>query len=296
MPYPSQRDVAAVVAIADPVVRNAAITACYRDLSHAVADILGRTDVNWLAFGAWASASAGRVIRREGLPFGLDPGTSDAVAEGNRTIIADVAPRFVRWLDEVVRAGGPTRMALEVAAADPLFDEAPELAAAMDAYQSAHELRALTAGAPLEEEADRAVAELMLLGNVRVAAHEQWIADALIDEAMPLGGLFGRIVTRFVDVYTPDGPVDVCREVPAPSYLGGPRFPAVLDHLAHADLCDLATRFEHALTVDVAGSSATTWECYEERMGFIFAFFRAFARDTRFFDAPPEPLPARPGG
>ena len=296
MPYPSQLAVAEVVAITDPVTRNVAITACYRDLALSVADLVGRSDVNWLAFGAWASASAGRVIRRDGLPFGLDPGTSAAVAEGNRTIIADVAPRFVRWLDEVSRAGGATRLALEVAVADPLFDEAPELAAALSAYQSALELRALAEKEELDDEADRAVAELMLLGNVRVAAHEQWIADSLIDEAMPLGGLFGRIVTRFVDVYTPDGPVDVCRDVPPPSYLGGLRYPAVLDHLAHADLCDLAQRFEHALTVDVAGSSATTWECYEERMGFIFAFFRAFARDTRFFDAPPEPLPARPAG
>lgn len=287
MPYPSQRNVADVVAIADPVVRNTAITACYRDLALAVADLTGRSDVNWLAFGAWASASAGRVIRREGLPLGLDPGTSGAVAEGNRTIIADVAPRFVRWLDEVTRAGGPTRTALEVAVADPLFDDAPDLGAAMVAYQSALELRALAAAEELDEEADRAVAELMLLGNVRVAAHEQWIADALIDDAMPLGGLFGRIVTKFVDVVTPDGPLDVCREVPAPSYLGGARFPAVLEHLRQVELCELAARFDHAVAGEVVGSEATTWECYEERMGFIFAFFRAYARDARFFDAPP---------
>ena len=292
MPYPSQREVAEIVAIADPVVRNVAITACYRDLALAVAEIVGRIDVNWLAFGAWASGSAGRVIRGDGLPLGLDLGTSLAVAEGNRAIIGDIAPRFVRWLDEVTLAGAPTRMALEVALADPLFDGAPDIAAALAAYQSALELRALAEVAHLDDEADRAVAELMLLGNVRVAAHEQWIADALIDEAMPLGGLFGRIATRFVDVYTPDGPVDVCRDVPPPSYLSGQRYPAVLDHLAHADLCELAARFDHALTVDVTGSSATTWECYEERMGFIFAFFRAFARDTRFYDVPPEFLTA----
>ena len=288
MPYPSQPDVAGIVAITDPVLRNVAITSCYRDLSLAVADLLGRVDVNWLAFGAWASGSAGRVIRGDGLPLNLDLGTSLAVAEGNRAIIADVGPRFVRWLDEVGRAGGPTRTALEVAVSDPLFDGAPDLAAGLTAYQTALELRALAAQAEPDDEADRAVAELMLLGNVRIAAHEQWIADAMIDEAMPLGGLFGRIATRFVEVYTPDGPVDVCREVPCPSYLGGQRFPAVLDHLTQADLCGLAERFEHALTVDVTGSAASTWECFDERMGFIFAFFRAYARDARFFDLPPE--------
>ena len=57
MTYPSQREVAEIVAIADPVVRNVAITACYRDLALAVAEIVGRIDVNWLAFGAWASGS-----------------------------------------------------------------------------------------------------------------------------------------------------------------------------------------------------------------------------------------------
>lgn len=287
MPLTSQRDVAEIVAIADPVVRNAAITRCYRTLALAVADLTGRVDVNWLAFGAWASASAGRVIRGEGLPMGIDPGTSGAVAEGNRTIIADVAPRFVRWLDEVGRAGAPTRTALEVAVGDPSFDGAPNLAEAMAAYQSALEVREIAPAAGLDPEADRVVAELMLLGNVRVAAHEQLIADALIDDAMPLGGLFGRVTTLFVEVVTPDGPIDVCRDIPAPAYLGGPQYPAVLDRLDNAELCDLARRFDHALDVDVSTSNATSWEDYDERMGFIFAFFRAFARDPRFFNAPP---------
>ena len=58
MPYPSQREVAEIVAIADPVVRNVAITACYRDLALAVAEIVGRIDVNWLAFGAYTSTDA----------------------------------------------------------------------------------------------------------------------------------------------------------------------------------------------------------------------------------------------
>ncbi len=287
MPVLSQKDVAEIVAIADPVVRNVAITRCYRDLALAVADLTGRVDINWLAFGSWASASAGRAIRGDGLPLGLDLGTSQAVAEGNRTIIADVAPRFVCWLDEVAKAGGPSRTALEVAVGTALFDETPLLADAMTAYQSALEVRAIAPAEGLDEEADRAVAEFMLLGNVRVAAHEQWIADRLIDEAMPLGGLFGRITTRFVDVVTPDGPLDVCRDVPPPGYLGGAQYPRVLEQLVNAELCELAQRFDHALDCDVSTSDATSWEDFDERMGYIFAFFRAFARDARFFDAPP---------
>ena len=284
MPHPTQQMVGDIVAMTDPVVRNVAITTCYRDLALAVADVVGRRDVNWLAFGAWASGTAGRAIRGEGLP--IDWGTSRAVAEGNRTIIADVAPRFVRWLDEVVRAGGPSRTALEVALGDAMFETTPELADALVAYQTAVELRDLAGDAPADEEVDQALAELMLLGNVKVAAHEQHIADDLIDDAMPLGGLFGRITTRFVEVITPDGPLDVCRDVPLPSYLGGLRYPSVLSHLTRDDLCELAERFDHAPDGDVIGSRVTTWECYDERMGYIFCFFRAFARDARYFDVP----------
>ncbi len=179
-------------------------------------------------------------------------------------------------------------MALEVALADSLFDPAPDLADALEAYQAAVVLREIVGDPPSDSEADSALAELMLLGNVKVAAHEQRIADDLIDEAMPLGGLFGRITTRFVEVITPDGPLDVCRDVPIPGYLAGNRYPPVLAQLARAELCELADRFDHALDGNVIGSRATCWECYDERMGFIFCFFRAFARDARYFDVPTE--------
>jgi len=281
--HPSTAEIAGVVSMRDPVERNFAITGCYRGLALAVADVLGRRDVNWLAFGAWASGTAGATIRGEGLL--LDWGTSAAVAEGNRTIIADIAPRFVRWLDEVERAGGPSRNALEVALGDPMFDEAPDLALALTAYQAALEALLVTDAEP-RPDVDGAVAELVLLGNVRVAAHEQRVADSLIDRAMPLGGLFGLITTRFVHVVTPDGPLDVCRDVPRPSYLGGRLYPAGLDPLTNVDLCELARRFHHSIGADDRTSDAASWESFDERMGYIFAFFRAFARDVRFFDVP----------
>lgn len=284
MARPTHRMIAEIVAMNDPVARNLAITRCYRDLALGVADVLGRRDVNWLAFGAWASGTAGATIRGEGLL--VDWGTSAAVAEGNRTIIADIGPRFGRWLDEVERAGRPSRTALDVALGDPLFDSAPQLALALTAYQGAVEACA-GAGPSFDPVVDKAVAELVLLGNVRVAAHEQQIADALIDRAMLLGGLFGMIATPLVHVLTPDGPLDVCRDVPAPGYLGGRLYPEVLASLANVDLCDLARRFHHAIGSDDRTSNATTWESFSERMGYIFAFFRAFARDSRFFEVPP---------
>ena len=283
MARPSAAVIAEVVAMRDPVARNFAITRCYRDLAHAVAAVLGRKDVNWLAFGAWASGTAGAAIRGEDLL--VDWGTSAAVAEGNRTIIADIAPRFVRWLDEIERAGRPSRNALEVALGDSLFDTAPELRLALLAYQAALEA-SVVADASSDPGLEGVVAELVLLGNVRVASHEQQVANALIDRAMPLGGLFGLITTRFVHVVTPDGPLDVCRDVPRPSYLGGRMYPASLDPLTNVDLCELARRFHHAIGADDRTSNAATWESFDERMGYIFAFFRAFAGDIRFFDVP----------
>ncbi|MFZ0529175.1 MAG: hypothetical protein WAL91_01390, partial [Propionicimonas sp.] len=281
--HPSPAVIAEIGAMRDPIGRNFAITRCYRDLALAVAGVLGRNDVNWLAFGAWASGTAGAAIRGEGLL--LDWGTSAALAEGNRTIITDIAPRFVRWLDEIELAGRPSRNALEVALGDSLFDDAPELRLALLAYQAALEAHAVADAAP-SPDIDRAVAEYVLLGNVRIAAHEQQLADSLIDRAMPLGGLFGLVTTRFVQMVTPDGPVDVCRDVPRPSYLGGRTYPASLDRLTNVELCELARRFHHAIDTDVGASDAASWESFEERMGYIFAFFRAFARDLRFFDVP----------
>jgi hypothetical protein len=166
-----------------------------------------------------------------------------------------------------------------------MFDEAPDLALALTAYQAALEALLVTDAEP-GPDVDRAVAELVLLGNVRVAAHEQRVADSLIDRAMPLGGLFGLVTTRFVHVVTPDGPLDVCRDVPRPSYLDGRRYPVALDQLTNEDLCELARRFHQSIGADVGSSDAATWESFEERMGYIFTFFRAFARDIRFFDVP----------
>jgi hypothetical protein len=101
------RDVETVVAMADPTQRNIAITGLYRPVAREVADVLGPVDVSWPAFGAWASLTAGGIIRGESLPLGLDLGTAHAVGDGNRAIIADVAPRFVLWL-EAVGTGGTT--------------------------------------------------------------------------------------------------------------------------------------------------------------------------------------------
>lgn len=272
-------------AMDDPAARNVEITRCYCDLSTELAVVLGRSDLNWFSFGAWASATAGHAIRGESLP--VDWGTSENVAAGNLAIIVDVAPPFIRWLAEIERGGGATGDSLTRTLAAPMFDAAPQLAASLTAYQLAIDLRgASDEGDDIDLEAERAAAQLVLLGNVLMGAHEQQLVDRFIDAAMPLGGLFGLVTTQFISIETPDGPIDVCRDVPSPGYLAGARFPPVLDPLSNADLVGLAVRFGQSVADDVSTSNALSWEDYDERMGFILTFFRAYQRDERFFLLP----------
>lgn len=51
----------------EPVLRNLKITQAYFDLSQAIAQRLGDTNVNWCNFATWASKTAGRFIRMEDL-------------------------------------------------------------------------------------------------------------------------------------------------------------------------------------------------------------------------------------
>jgi hypothetical protein len=270
----------------DVVVRNRVITLAYRNVSESVADVLGRSHLNWFSFGAWASGTAGGVMRGEGIP--IDLGTTDGVAAGNLAIIEDVAPPILRWLDEIAVDGAPTPGALERTLADPRVAAAPQLGEAIRCYHAVAAHRTSPDAEPLTEKQE---AELMLLGNVLFAAHEQHVADRFIDAAMPLGGPFGLITTRFVSIVTPDGPLDVCRDVVAPGYLAPDLFPIELAELQHPELCALCERFEQSTSTESIGSRAWSWEDYDERMGFILTFFRAYQRDARYFDVPLDFLP-----
>lgn len=63
---PTPQDVARIVAIPDPALRNLEITCGYARLSRAVAQRTGEW-ANWCSFGVWASRQAGATIRGEDL-------------------------------------------------------------------------------------------------------------------------------------------------------------------------------------------------------------------------------------
>jgi hypothetical protein len=133
---------------------------------------------------------------------------------------------------------------------------------------------------------DERHAELVLRSDILVAAHEQQLADQFVDVAMPLGGPAGLLTTQFVRVLTPDGPVPVARDVPRPRYLDGARYPAVLQQLEDPDLVALVRSFGQDAGPEERASDARSWEDYEERMGYITCFFRAYLRERRYFDEP----------
>lgn len=61
---PSQSEIADIIATPDnPGLRNLRITACYGELSRAIAARIGHENVNWCTFATWASRTAGRFIR-----------------------------------------------------------------------------------------------------------------------------------------------------------------------------------------------------------------------------------------
>ncbi|AUX45936.1 hypothetical protein SOCE26_074380 [Sorangium cellulosum] len=65
---PTSPEMEAIAAIKDPALRNLQITLAYHDITLAMADMLGKKDLTWCAFGAWASKTAGIFIRNEEAP------------------------------------------------------------------------------------------------------------------------------------------------------------------------------------------------------------------------------------
>ena len=141
-----EAEVAQILAIRDPVLRNLWITLAYHDLAVAMTRIAGVRNVSWVAFATWASKTAGVSIRKEQLSdllrdhlaesdewahvtgelrlleHALDDldavvarvfdrsidRMSAVIAEGNRTVFEELGPIFARIaaLDDGARTPG----------------------------------------------------------------------------------------------------------------------------------------------------------------------------------------------
>ena len=290
-PFLDLETIERVVAMADIVERNRTITRGYHALSEAVAALLGRTDANWLSFGQWASAEAGRAIRGESIPGLARPligGVIErAVAGGNAAVFGDVGPPFARFVvafrDRPSAQHDPVEAAaiLEALSAAPELRESDDLRHAFAAYTDV-----LLLGSTSPDRAARR-ARRMLVANVSVGAAEQVVADPFVKAAIPGRSILAVIATAHLGIHLPDASLALDRDVPPPAYLGGAQFPPELDVLDDPDLRALAARFEQDPS-STADSDARDWEDYRERMGFIFTFLRAYQRDPALFAMPAD--------
>jgi hypothetical protein len=290
--YLDPDEIERVVSLSDPVARNVAITHGYHELADAVAGLLGHDNANWLCYGQWASAEAGRAIRRETIPLLLRPFIGDEVAEavagGNAAVFGDVGPTFVRFVvafeaePEAVHDRERAMRILDRLLAHPQLAASEDLQRAFRAYTDAMLLR----GDPAPDAAVRR-AQRMLAANTSIGAHEQVVADPFVRAAIPGSSLIAVAATAHLGIHIPDGALELDADVPAPTYLDGAAFPAALADLHDPDVLELAARFGQDLTSAIH-SDAPNWEDYRERMGYIFTFLRAYQQDPRMFELPPD--------
>ena len=210
---PSVGEVDATAAVADPILRNLAITAAYSQLANAFASWLPG-GANWCTFATWASKQAGCTIRKEDLartvarrlqerferrpiPGELHrvlnvsserlsfvvgelsqalPGVdraSDAVARGNLKVFAEIGREFARFL-----ADPPGDDAALGRFGEGLLDGPPPEGQGLlrRAFMNYFHVRA-TSG-------PSARAQLTLLANLQIGLHEQIRLQPEIREAM----------------------------------------------------------------------------------------------------------------
>jgi hypothetical protein len=104
MTQPTLADVDRITRLPDPVTRNREITACYHELSAAMATRLGDV-ANWCTFAAWASHQAGCTIRGEDLQRAVEQRLATSV------VLSEVAPEQANRLRAVLRQQAPLRRA-----------------------------------------------------------------------------------------------------------------------------------------------------------------------------------------
>jgi hypothetical protein len=284
--------VSEVTSMPDAIERNRWITRGYHELAAAVGEIIGRENANWLCFGQWASAEAGRAIRKESIPALVRPifggAVSDAVARGNACVFEDVSQPFSRFVlaFAAYRVGMPVPTDEQARTTLAALCEHPQLAASRDlcrafvAYTDALLLRDTPGDAAATARAQR-----ILVGNISIGAHEQIVAQPFVQDAIPGGSVLAIMATAQMALRLPQGLLELDEDVPAPDYLKGAFFPACLAELRDAEALELCTRFGQD-PGSILHSDAPNWESYDERMGYIFTLERAFQQDPFIFDMP----------
>ncbi len=221
------QDIDAIRAMDNLLLRNLKITQSYYKLAREMQGVSGQKDVSWLAFGAYASKTAGYSIRHELLPDDLEKtfwsfylyrrmmrfvrrflvspgerrkeldiigrilaGISLRISEGNLLVFAELAPAF----NDFAAAFGTAEKHDQEELVQYLarFKPGPVEESGQDylveAFKIYYEAR-LAAGA-------RHKAELVFLANILIGLHEQTRLQPKIAEAlyMPVDEVLGEQV------------------------------------------------------------------------------------------------------
>ncbi len=280
----------------NPALGNEAITNKYYHQGQQLNELLGGDDENflatWPAFGSLASNSAGSVIRSDGVPG--DDRISDQVAQGNRKVFEDIAPRYDSYLE---------------AAQDPNFDydewSQNEGFGPQDNYLK--ESFGFLDKARTTEDADKKQ-EYLLASNVLAGRHEQGRLDPEIDNSTaPLTGtgVERGVIEAFVDedptFFLPNGSgsgelskLDVSKKIEAPPAAG-------LNQISDPEVKDALWRSlgrEGSPPANLSGqelidnTGTEDWSNLNERMRTIAGLMVAGQQDPRLgeyvldYDAP----------
>ncbi len=350
-PSPSRltkADIDRIVAQKNLLVRNLQITQGYHDVAHMLGQFLTFRDVNWFAFGTYASKTAGRAIRHETLPralksalvrsagydntyFYLDHVLAQSeqvttpenvlgrvleqvsllLSLGNLLIFGELAWPFVDMVNQFGQDRAPRATQFE-AFLDTHFTPGSFAEGGQDWLRDS-----LCAFYEARFELDnKRRTELIFLGNILLAWHEQSRLQPVIEKALAVPfdlltegfvpatnqemGWFRsnvtnravdfsremvlRTVTRMVMGYTlPHREMKLGQDVVAPT--GLINFPQELILLEDLRCRAITQQFDDRENT-LAGSGAANWGKLDDRMRFIIDFFRSYQRDTRLF-APP---------
>lgn len=317
---PAQEEIAAIIATADPVLRNLRITQTYHELTLALADLLGPTNVSWCAYAAWASKTAGRYIRGEMLArprrlfdsprlAAVDARVRACAIAGNLLVFEDMGPLFA-GLVELLRTSthpDPSRRDAFLAGLRPgPIEEGGQdmLRAAMARYYEAAFLREGKRKAELIFHASALVGlheQTRLTAPIRCALHAPLELAARRPGRAPRAltgrlsrALAGRVApplraasTRWLlSLRLPKVTMRLGEDVPPLST--GRMFPDELRAIDDPELRALLYSLDRTPNTS-AGSAARDWADLGDRMNFVVDLFRSRQQDPSLYRAPFSP-------
>ncbi len=312
-------EIAEIMAIEDPILRNRWITQAYHDLAVASSNRLGGVNQTWCAFAVWASSEAGVSIRMEEFPARISDhlkGSADYHA-ARGVVDRIVCDEILALVDDAARrvsaimAAGNLQVFTDVGLAFAHFSAGAPLPSGLPDLSN----QAFVAYAAAVTASDaRSRAELVLLGNLRAVLYEQTSLNRAITAAMDLGvgaaarakvaahpaigrmhrllddveraveGVWQDALTRsFCTLVTPSGVLRLEHDVPALE--GHTMFPADLAEPRLPELVEFLAEYDRTNGTGV-GSAARNWTVLAERMNYITNLFRSRQQDGTLLTEP----------